>query len=119
MHNASKELWKESGDPMFRDEIVERRSQLRIEGSIPATVSGMDTSGEPFEIGTALGNLSLSGLYVCLERPIAVDSPLSAIIRFEGLEVKTTGVVKRVEPQPDGSFGLGVAFDSYNIFSIR
>ena len=101
---------------MSWDENAERRNQQRIEGSFPATVSGWDSSGRQFEVGTALDNLSLSGMHVYLECPVAVSSFLSATIRFAGIEVKATGFVRRVEPQDDGSFGLGVAFDSYRVF---
>ncbi len=84
---------------------------------VPATVQGNDVSGEPFEIGTSLDNLSVSGLYVRLAREMAVAAPLFAIIRFSGLEIKAKGVVKRVVPVPDGLFGLGVAFESYRAVS--
>ncbi len=104
---------------MFSDEIVERRAQPRIEGSFPATVSGMDISGQPFEIGTALDNLSLSGMHLFLEQPVSVNTALATTIRFAGIEVKATGVVKRVELQDDGSFGLGVAFDTYQVISLQ
>jgi hypothetical protein len=103
---------------MLRDEIVERRAQPRIEGSFPATVSGIDLSGQPFEVGTALDNLSLSGMHLYLEQPVSVDAQLATTIRFAGIEVKATGVIKRVELRDDGSFGLGVAFDSYRVLSV-
>ncbi len=100
---------------MSQHAIIERRSKPRIEGSIPAAVTVMDESGGSYEIGTVLGNLSVSGLYVRLDRPAALASPFLATIRFAGLEVKAKGTVRRVESHPDGTFGLGVAFDSYRL----
>ena len=104
---------------MFREETVERRSKPRIQGPIPAMVRGSDTNGESFEIETALDNLSVGGLYVCLQRRLDVAAPLFALIRFAGMEIEATGVVKRVESQPNGSFGFGVALEDYNITSIQ
>ncbi len=104
---------------MLQDEIVERRSKPRIEGRFPAMVRGTTAHGEPFEVQTLLDNLSVSGLHVRLGHQVAVASPLFASIRLPGIEVKAKGVVKRIELEQDGSFGLGVAFDSYRVFQQR
>jgi len=102
---------------MSGDVIVERRSKSRIEGPIPATLRGSDTSGESFEIETMVDNLSVGGFHVSLERRLAVAASLFALIRFTGMKIEANGVVKRVEPQRDGLFGLGVAFESYRVLS--
>ncbi len=102
---------------MFRDGI-ERRIKPRVNGPIPVKVCCTPTSGESFEIiGTVLDNLSTSGLHVCVEHPVAVASPLVAFISFAGTEIMASGIVRRVEMQHDGSFGLGVAFESYRLVS--
>jgi len=104
---------------MFRDETVERRSKPRIYGPIPAMLHCRDTSGESFEIETELDNLSAGGLYVRMERRLDVAASLFALIRFAGMEIEATGVVKRVDSQPKGSFGFGVAFENYRILSSQ
>ncbi len=103
---------------MFQNRIVERRAKPRIEGSFPASVRGTAICGESFELQTQLDNLSVSGLHVCLQQPVAVASTFFAIIRLARLEVKARGVVRRVELRPDGSFALGVSIDSYRVFSV-
>ncbi len=102
---------------MYTDDIGERRSKPRVAMTVPATVRGSDVSGQPFESGTTIDNLSVAGLYVRLAHQMDVASPLFAIIRFSGLEIKAKGLVKRVVPLPDGLFGLGVAFESYRAVS--
>ncbi len=94
---------------------IERRLKPRVEGPISAMVYGQVLSGEPFQILTALDNLSVSGLHLRLRRPVAVASPLHAIIRIAGIKVNVKGVVRRIEMEPDGSFGLAVAFEGYRV----
>jgi hypothetical protein len=104
---------------MLPEGIKERRSKPRIEGSFPATLRGTTISGESFQIDARLDNLSVSGLHVCLECSVAVASPLYAVIRLPGIEVRAQGVVKRVETRRDGLFGLGVALENYRVFSAE
>ena len=100
---------------MSPDEIAERRLKPRISGPIAAVLIGTDRRGESFKIETALDNLSVGGLHAQIERQVEVKSLLFALIRFAGMEVEASGVVCRVESQPDGMFGLGVAFESYQV----
>ncbi len=102
---------------MFTDGFVERRTKPRVTMIVPAMVRGNDVSGESLEIGTTIDNLSVTGFYVRLALQIAVASPLFALIRFSGLEIKAKGIVKRIVPLPNGLFGLGVAFESYRAVS--
>jgi hypothetical protein len=114
-------LRKTTEDPaatMFPDEIVERRSKPRVQGAFPATIHGTTAIGEPFVVQTRLDNLSVGGLHLRLKLPVAVASPLFANIRLPGIEVRAKGIVNRIERESDdGSFGLGVAFKSYRVYS--
>ncbi len=107
------------GARMLTNEIVERRSKPRITSHIPATVRGRTPFGKSFEIETVLDNLSTGGLHVRLEQCIDVAASVSAFIRFAGTEIEAGGMVNRVEPQPDGSFGLAVTFESYRVFGLQ
>jgi len=100
---------------MFREAILERRCKPRIDGPIPARVQCMDSNGTAYETETVLDNLSVSGLHVRLECRPELSASVSALMRFAGMTIEATGVVKRVETQPDGTCGLGVAFNSYRI----
>ncbi len=68
-----------------------------------------------------LENLSASGLYLVLPQNVVQGAELSFILRFigpsEGQEsaarVSARGVVVRVEPRPNGTQGLAVAFKSH------
>ena len=46
---------------------------------------------------------------------VGPEAYLFATIWFAGIKVEASGVVRRVEAQSDGSFGLGVAFDRYRV----
>ena len=71
------------------------------------------------EIKTVLDDLSVGGLHLCIDQRIEAEASLFTAIRFAGMEIEADGVVKRVEPQPDGLFGLAVAFKSYRIFGMQ
>lgn len=102
---------------MISDEMVERRSKPRIEGPIPADVRCTGANGESFEIQTMLDNLCVGGFHLRLNQQLEAAVTVSALIRFTGMKIEAEGVVKRIEPQLDGSFGYGVAFESYHILS--
>ena len=95
----------------------ERRHKPRVKGPIPAKVYAKAMSGESFEFRTLFDNLSVSGLHVRFAHPVAVASPLTVIIRVAGIKVNANGVVQRIQLEPDGSFGVGVAFDGYRVVS--
>ena len=102
---------------MSPHEIVERRSKPRLQAFIPAKVRGSDKNGKQFDADAYLDNLSVTGLHVCLEFELQPGACLSASIQVAGMAIEATGFVKRVELEPDGWFGFGVAFDSYRIGS--
>jgi len=96
---------------------VERRSTPRIELPFPATVRGIDRSGERFELATLLDNLSATGLYLRLARPVEPGATLFVVVRFAVAPaavlaapgVAARGVVVWVEPQP-GAWGVAMKF---------
>jgi hypothetical protein len=96
---------------------IERRSKPRITCCWLAVVRSVDACGERFEDHTVLDNLSATGLYVRLARPIACGAPLFVVVSFAHASCNTTtlriamrGVVVRAELHSDGNYGLAVAF---------
>jgi hypothetical protein len=101
----------------------ERRGRPRIEQPFPATVRGVDATGEPLDIDTVLDNMSSGGLYVRLPRPIEPGTRVRVGIRVwvpgerqPGARIATRGVVRRVELKPSGEHGLAVAFTRHRVF---
>ncbi len=95
---------------------MERRKKPRIE-HIPAKLKGVDSEGRAFEVDIVLANLSAGGLYAQLAHSMPVGATLDAVIRLNAMRVSAHGVVRRVEPQPDGVSGLGAAFTRYHVRS--
>ena len=60
----------------------ERRRHLRLYEPFPATVRGVDASGEPFEVSTVLDNISASGLYMQLGRCVKRGTKLFILVRM-------------------------------------
>ena len=97
---------------------VECRSAVRIELPFPATVRGVDATGERFELDTVLDNFSGTGLYLRLARRVEPGMKLFIVVRLSlaparqarAARVALRGVVLWVEPQADGRHGIAVAF---------
>ena len=95
---------------------VERRHNPRIYEPFPATVRGVDTNGKSFETSTILDSLSCTGLYLRLAQSVKEHTELLIVTRLAtaptaeapGALVTLHGMVLRVEPQSDGSYGLGI-----------
>ena len=97
---------------------MEQRRHPRIYEPFPILVHGVDARGEEFELETVLDNFSAGGLYMRLLWRVAVGAKLFAVVRLAADPlaweaapcVAVRGVVRRVEPQPNGTYGVGVAF---------
>jgi PilZ domain len=101
------------------DQRVLRRHE-RIYDPFPVTIRSVDASGEAFECHTVLDNFSASGFYARLQRPVMRGTKLFAVVhlstsRREGLapRVAVRGVVLRVEPRSDVTWGVAVRFTHY------
>jgi hypothetical protein len=104
-----------------QDNDMERRGKPRIYCKYPAIVRGLDSRGGRFEENALLSNLSASGVYVLVSRPIVQGSKLSVAFRFSSKAttqvpaVVARGVVVRSDRNPDGTNGLGVKFERYRV----
>ncbi len=105
----------------FSELAYERRRKARTQAPIPAKVHGVDSAGKAFDLDTNLDNLSAGGLYVRVTAHVEERSPLSVSFflpsvpgrESNGTHWEAMGVIRRVEPQEDGSNGLGIEFTSY------
>jgi len=96
----------------------ERRRHPRLYKPFPVLVRGVDAGQEAFESQTVLVNFSTGGLYVWLTRRVEPGAKLLVVIRFSTSPssgapapcVAVRGVVRRVDPESDGMYGVGVAF---------
>ena len=96
----------------------ERRSKPRIYIPFPATVQGVDDSGDPFEVDTVIDNLSGNSLYLRLTSSVKQGARLSIIIRLSTStadkasvpRMMLNGEVLRAEQKPGGACGIAVIF---------
>jgi hypothetical protein len=96
----------------------ERRRHPRLYEPFAVRLRSVDAAGEVFEIDTVLDDFSAGGLYVRLTRRVEPGTRFFAVLRIatgppsgtSAPYVAVRGVVVRVEPQPDGRYGVGVQF---------
>ena len=98
----------------------ERRLKLRLYGSFPATVRGVNDVGEAFEIGASIENIGAGGLYLRMAQKVSPGAKLFIITRITAASgaasaprVALRGIVLRAEPQPDGTCDVAVGVTSH------
>ena len=97
---------------------LERRAKLRISEPFPTTVSGIDSSGEPFELDCVLENMSSTGIYLKIPRQLEQGSEVTMLVKLSsapssGAGAAIRGVALRSDPRADESWGLAVAISDY------
>jgi PilZ domain len=100
---------------------IERRGAVRVAIPFPATVRGMDQTGDRFTLDTVLDNLSSTGLYLRSARLVEPGATLFVVVRLAvvsaqqvaAASVAVRGVVLRSELQPGGTYGIGVVFNGH------
>jgi hypothetical protein len=98
--------------------ITEQRSSTRIHAAYPARLWGSDRAGQTFKEDTLLENLSGGGVYLRLRKMIQVGSDVVLAARLStapvndvsALRLAARGTVLRIDPQPDGSYGVAIEF---------
>ena len=96
--------------------IVERRSHSRINIPVSTRVRGIDSDGQTFKSNSSLDNLSKDGLYLRLARRVRKGTNLTVIISLSSQgRLALRGEVLRVEPQPDGRYGIAMKFTQYRL----
>lgn len=101
--------------------MIERRGKPRVECSYPAQVSGYTGEGMKYEARAVLSNMSASGMYLRLKRRLEVGESIFIVVRMSTSPLKgigapriaANGVVMRIEPKSDGSYGIAVQLDKH------
>jgi hypothetical protein len=104
-----------------------RRAAMWVAAPFPATIRGSDTTGERFEVAAVLDTLSTGGLSVRLGRSVEPGAAMFAVVRLSATpdiaapaaHVAVRGQVVRVERQPDGRYGVVVAFTRHRFLYTR
>jgi hypothetical protein len=110
--------------PPRRSVMRERRLSPRVETSYPVRLKGMESGGRRFKEETLVQNLSSGGLYLQLSRAVPIGSDVALVARLSttpeelatGVRLAARGTVLRVEPKPDGAFGVAVKFNQRRVF---
>lgn len=99
----------------------ERRQHARLYVPFPVLMRGVDAGGATFRTHTVLDDFSVGGLHVRLAWRVETGTKLFAEVRMTTaidpavpeLCVAALGVARRVEPQPDGRYGVGMQFTQH------
>jgi hypothetical protein len=110
------EVTEQVANRSLPEPVLERRRKPRIFQPFQVRVSGKDIQGETFEIGTVLDNMSTIGIYLKLDRSVALGVKLNMVIQlstssFEEVEIAKVAaetVVVRTEPLANGIWGLAM-----------
>lgn len=111
-------------NPSFASEpelIPERRRKPRVNCSYPAVVRGQSPTGMRFEIPALMTNMSAIGMYVRMKRLVSLGDILFIAARLSTAPLGESSVpqfavnahVRRVEPLPDGAYGVAVEFHNH------
>jgi hypothetical protein len=109
-----------------RPSASEHRSALWIEEPFPATVRGVDATGERFEECAVLDGFSPWDLSLRLARPIARGARLFVAVRLSTAAAEVVpapcvalrGVTTRVERRHDGRCGLEITFTRHRFVYV-
>jgi hypothetical protein len=100
--------------------IPDRRSKPRENKIYPAIVKGCDAQGRKFEEIATLTNLSASGCYLQLLRPIRLGEELRVTLYLPnpqpgqpGSNITITGVVVRTDQDEQGTPGIALKILHY------
>ena len=97
--------------------VKERRLTARIEAPFLTRLKGVDSTGRVFTEHSVLDNLSNKGLHMCAMRDIPLGVEVTMAVRLSAdagvgpaLRLAAHGTVVRMEPKPDGCWGVAVEF---------
>jgi hypothetical protein len=96
---------------------IERRDKPRLRCSYPARVRGQLAGGMRYEAQAVLSNLSSSGMYLRMKRPLQIGEAVFVIVRLSTAPLGEVNVPQiaafaktlRVEALPDGAYGVAVS----------
>ncbi len=106
---------------------VERRRSLRLKMPFLTVVRGRDADNQVFKERALLDNFSTCGLYLRLPRYIEHGQRILAVVRLvinsaDAIAapcVAFHGIVVRVEPQMDGTYGLALSSTRHRFLYVE
>ncbi len=101
---------------------TERRAKQRWSCSLPAKVHGKTADGQDYETLAILANMSACGMYFHTKRNIVQGEILHLLVRLSTAplddrpvnRLSAEGIVVRVEPKVDGTWGVALKLDKYH-----
>jgi hypothetical protein len=93
--------------------VFERRAKPRSQNKLIARVWGVDSDDHPFSLDCVLDNISASGLFLRLPRPMKFSASISIAVRLpngpvDGRFAAINGTVVRDQKEHDGHTGVAV-----------
>ena len=112
------ELIAEGEASELGSQVQERRQKGRINEPFPARIWGIDSGDLPFNVDVVLDNISSSGLYLKMARPVDVGSEVRLIVHLlsgptTGATASVQGRILRDELQVDGRHGLAIEISKH------
>lgn len=103
--------------------MIERRAKPRMNCAYPVVLRTHQSWGEKVESRATITNISASGIYLRTTHfiPRGQNLFLMALLSSlpaessNGLSLAATGQVVRVEPKPDGSYGMAIQMRRYRL----
>ena len=100
----------------------ERRARVRVLSQLPLSVK----FGGIYETMAESANISARGMFFVLQQRLEVGSVVELIFRLprrvigvDGIWLRCTAEVVRVQDgRPEGKFGIGARFTSYEVFRV-
>jgi hypothetical protein len=100
--------------------FTDMRKNIRVYGSFPVRLRGIDTAGCPFQVGSRVDNISSGGLHMELGRPVAEGSRMFTLVRLAiGAAIAAQGQVTRVEQGPQGLSGVALRFTHTRLLPVQ
>ena len=98
--------------------LSDRRGKPRLSEPFPARIWGVDSGDLPFNVDCVLDNISSTGLYLRMARPVDVGNEVRLIVHLlngptTGATASVQGRILRSELQADGKHGLAIAIEKH------
>lgn len=116
------EITRKTDERMIREgTCIERRGKPRLMCALPAIVRGTDSNGTKFQTAGTVENLSATGLFLRLERPVEQGCRLCVIFCFAaaapnegtGPNIAVHGIVLRSELAENSNCRAAIQLQHY------
>ena len=112
--------------PTEENQPNERRAKPRINCTYPVVLRTHINQGDKIESHATITNISASGFYLRTHNFIPRGQKLFLVARLSNLPAEkniapnlaATGQVVRVEPKPDGSYGVAIRMQRYRLIQL-